>query len=75
MTKTNIYSEYGVFKEEYIRRSISSIYEFNGIQSFIDILNGEMHNTAKISFKAYYVFPEDDEKSNWIWDKTMTRIW
>lgn len=75
MTKVSMYSEYGVFKEEYCRRSISSVYEFNLTQTFIDMLNGELYNSSKMSWKAYYVFPEDDERSSWQWGKTMTQMW
>lgn len=75
MCRVSMYAQYSGFKEDYCNRSISSLYEFNGLQSFIDTLNKDFFNSSKMSWKAYYLLTDDDERSSWRWGKTMTRIW
>ena len=43
-----------MFKDDYCRRCIMNSYQFNGVASFIDSLNGDLFNTDKMSWKSYY---------------------
>ena len=60
--KISYKSLYG-FKEDFCRRCTMSLYEFNDIQSFIDILNGDVFNTDKFSWNSwYYMYSDEDDK-------------
>lgn len=62
MSKVSMNSVYD-FKTDYCRKCISNLYQFNGFTSFIDILNGDLHNKDKMSWKSwYYMYGDEEDK-------------
>lgn len=52
-----------IFKEHYCRIGISSIYLFNGAESFLDHLNGNRYNSSKMSWSSwYYMYCDEGDK-------------
>lgn len=60
MRKVSMHSVYD-FKTDYCRKCISNLYQFNDFTSFIDILNGDLHNNDKMSWKSWYYMYSDEE--------------
>ena len=69
MLRISHYAVYGGFNGEYVHRSISSVYEFNGLQSFIDVLNKEFFNSSKVSEKSHYILVDEIRRKSWRWGK------
>lgn len=53
MNRISLKSQYD-FKTEFCRQCISNFYSFNGVVSFIDLLNGEFYNSDKMSWDSWY---------------------
>ena len=50
-----------IFKEDYCRNSISSLYLFNGTDSFCDLYNHNLYNSSKMSWDSWYYFYCDED--------------
>ena len=59
MMRVSFYALYD-FKEDYCRHSISAMYTFNGVDSFLDVLNHKRFNSCKRSWKAWYHMDVDE---------------
>lgn len=60
MGRVSYRSSYVNFKEDFCRKCTANLYHFNGVGSFVDILNGELFNTDKRSWDAYYHMDSDE---------------
>ena len=76
-----------IFKEDYCRNSISSLYLFNGVDSFCDLYNHNLYNSSKMSWDSwyysskmswdswYYMCSDDDADKVYISNNQMMMRW
>lgn len=60
MNRISLKSQYS-FKTDSCRQCISNFYSFNGVVSFVDLLNGEFYNSDKMSWDSWYYMYSDDD--------------
>lgn len=59
------------FKDPSCRMCLLNYYWFNGVQSFVDTINGDVFNTDKFSWDSWYYMYCDEEDNVYLSNNIM----